>query len=477
MPFANRRNAFLFLLILALTSSLSGAPEEKRIAIFSVVANYSLPVIEKDGRDYVGLLEVLEPLGTVAAQVNGARWKFRYNDADAEFTANKTRARVRNRDFDLAANFLLENGRGLVPVASLSALLPSILAGPVTFHENSRRLYIGSVGVHFTAQIGDANPPVLVMSFTSPVNPRIATEPGKVQMLFTREPLMPPGSPTLTFDSKNIPSATYQESNGAAEISVTTRVPLFASFSDNGRTITLSPVAQEKASEITLPAAPPLNETPAAQASAASNPNEPISVVPTAYFVVVDPSHGGEEHGATLNEEILEKDVTLAFARRLRQQFEAKGLRTLVLRDGDNALRTEQRANLVNQAHPKIYVSVHASSLGKGVRFYTSWLPPAGGENSGPFLNWNTAQSGFLTLSQSVAAAMLKESQNEHIPTRLLSAPLQPLNNISTAAVAVEIAPSTNDLASINSPEYQSSLANALVNTVLSMRAQLETGK
>jgi N-acetylmuramoyl-L-alanine amidase len=467
---------YTWLAILALVPSLSGAPEEKRIAIFSVVANYSLPVIEKDGRDYVGLLEVLEPLGTVSAQINGARWRLRYNDADAEFTANKIRGRVRNRDFDLPSNFLLENNRGLVPVSSLSSLLPSILGGPVMFHENSRRLYIGNVGVHFTAQIGGTNSQALVMTFTSPVNPRIATEPGKVQMLFTREPLMPPGSPTLTFDSKNIPSATYQESNGAAEISVTTRIPLFASFSDNGRTITLSAVAQEKASEMTIPAAPPLNES-TAQTSAPSIANEPITVLPTAYFVVVDASHGGEEHGATLNEEILEKDVTLAFARHLRQQLETKGLRTLVLRDGDSALSVDQRANLVNQAHPKIYVSVHASSLGKGVRFYTSWLPPANGENSGPFLNWDTAQSGFLTLSQSVAATMLKESQNEHIPTRLLSAPLRPLNNIATAAIAVEIAPASSDLASINSPEYQTSLATAVVNTLLSMRNQLENGK
>src|SRR5262249_37073562 len=123
-------------------------------------------------------------------------------------------------------------------------LLPQILGGPVTYHDDSRRLYIGSVGVHFTAQI-DGTPPALVMSFTSPVNPRIATEPGKVQMLFTREPLMAPSSTTLTFDSRSIPSATYQENNGAAEIVVNTRVPLFASFSDNGRTITLSPAAAQ----------------------------------------------------------------------------------------------------------------------------------------------------------------------------------------------------------------------------------------
>ena len=469
-----RRGAFfVWLVVLSLASSLSGAPEEKRIAIFSVVANYSLPVIDKNGRDYIGLLEVLEPLGTVASQINGTRWRLRYNDADAEFTANKTRGRVRNRDFDLASEFLLDNGRGLVSLSSLSSLLPSILGGPVTFHENSRRLYIGSVGVHFTAQIGGTN--ALVMTFTSPVNPRIATEPGKVQMLFTHEPLMPPGSPTLTFDSKSIPSATYQENNGTAEITVTSRIPLFASFSDNGRTITLAPVAQEKTAETLATPQPSESSIPPVPITTA--PNSPVTIQPTPYFAVVDASHGGEEHGATLSEQILEKDVTLAFARRLQQELEAKGMRTLILRDGDNALSIDQRTNLVNQTHPKIYISVHASSLGRGARFYTSWLPPANEAGNGPFLNWDTAQAGFLALSQSAAASMSKELQNAHITTRLLSAPLRPLNNIATAAVAVEIAPSTTDLASVNSPDYQISISIAVSNAVVSMRAQLESGK
>jgi N-acetylmuramoyl-L-alanine amidase len=460
-----------------LAASLSGVPEEKRIAIFSVVANYSLPVVDQQGHDYVGLLELLEPLGTITAQVNGTRWRLRYNDADVEFTPNKTRGRVRNRDFDLTANFLLDNNRGLVPVSSLNSLLPLILGGPVTFHENSRRLYIGSVGVHFTAQISATNSQALVMTFTSPVNPRIATEPGKVQMLFVREPLMPPGSPTLTFDSKNIPSAIYEESNGVAQISVNTRIPLFANFSDNGRTITLAPATQEKATEGSIPPAPQLDESPITQIPAPSNPNEPLTIQPTLYFAVVDASHGGEEHGAMLSEQILEKDVTLAFARRLREQLEAKGLRTLVLRDGDSALTLEQRAILVNQIHPRIYVSVHASSLGKGARFYTSWLPPANGENIGPFVNWDTAQSGFLPLSQSIGADMLKESQTQRLPARLLSAPLRPLNNIAAPAIAIEISPFDNDLTSVNAPEYQTSLANVITNTVVAMRAQLENDK
>src|ERR1051325_6301558 len=286
-----QRCVLFCLLSLLLTSSLPGASEEKRVAIYSLVANYSLPVYDQNGQDYVGLLEILEPLGTVTSQTNGNRWRLRYNDVESQFNANTTKARIQNRDVDLSANFLLVNGRGLISLSSLATLLPQILGGPVNYHENSRRLYVGSVGVHFTAQIGDGNPPALVMNFTSPVNPRIATEPGKVQMVFTREPLMAPSSNTLTFDSKSIPSATYQENNGAAEIVVNTRVPLLASFSNNGRTITLSPAAQSKAPEVsastTTFAAPPKNPSTEMQSPSASTPTPPINK-PSSVFAIVD---------------------------------------------------------------------------------------------------------------------------------------------------------------------------------------------
>ena len=462
---------------LLLAASLPGASDEKRIAIYSLVANYSLPVYDQGGQDYVGLLEILEPLGTVTSQTNGTRWRLRYNDLETQFTANASRARIQNHDFDLPANFVLASGRGLVSLSSLGTLLPQILGGPVTFHENSRRLYIGSVGVHFTAQMGGGNPPALVMSFTSPVNPRIATEPGKVQMSFTREPLMAPSSTTLTFDSKNIPSATYQENNGAAEIIVNTRVPLFASFSDNGRTITLSPAAQGKAAEAAASNAPftSPNEIAPSETATPPTPTPPVNN-PPAVFAVVDASHGGEERGAMLSEQISEKDVTLAFARRLKQQLDAKGLPTVIVRDGDNALTVDQRADLVNQAHPRIYICIHASSLGTGARVYTGLLPPANGESSGPFLNWNTAQAGFLVLSQSVAAGLTQELQNEHLTARQLAAPIRPLNNIATAAVAIEVAPN-GDVASLESADYQASVANSIATSIVNMRTRLESGQ
>ena len=456
---------FLFALLLA----VSGFADEKRLSVYSGATSYSVTLREQNGIDYVGLIEILQPLGSVNARSDGRVWRLNYNGAESEFTSGKARARVQGQAFDLPADFLLENGRGLVPLSSLPGVMQRFLGAPVNFHETARRLFIGNVAVHFTAQVSRTNPPTLVMNFTSPVNPMIATEPGKLRMVFTREPLVPPGSQTLTFDSPAIPSATFQENNGAAEIAVNGPVPLFATFSNDGRTITITPAPQVAArAQAPATAVPP-------PAGSLAPPVPPIPPpVPTAvhYFVVVDASHGGTERGAALSDQLAEKDVTLAFGLRLRQLLQGRGLPTLVLREGDTTMSLDQRANMTNAAQPAIYLCLHAASQGSGVRLYTALLP-AGSENKGPFLDWNTAQSGFRAVSQTAASSLSSELAKRQIGVRSMLAPLRPLNNITAAAVAIELAPPAGKLADLTSPAYQQLVAESIAAGIEAVRDQL----
>jgi N-acetylmuramoyl-L-alanine amidase len=453
-----------------------GSTDQKRISIYSGNANYTLNVSDRDGKEYVDLLELLQPLGATSARSERASWRLRFGNLESEFTAEKTRARIRGGDFDLAAKFKLENGRGLVPLASLSTLLPQFLGTPVMFRESSRRLFIGNVSVHFTAQVNRANPHNLVMEFSSPVNPMIATEPGKLRMVFTHEPLVPPGSQTLTFDSKIIPSASYLESNGAAEIAVNSNAPLFASFSNDGRTITIAPAPQKPAQAVS---AVPVQQP--ASMPAAPQPQTPTSlpatvIAPVPYFAVVDASHGGDERGAALSDQLAEKDVTLTFARRLKEELEAHGLSTQLLRDGDVSLTVDKRATLTNAAHPAVYICLHASSEGNGIRLYTAMVP-AGAESRGPFLNWDTAQSASRATSQMVEASLAAEFEKRQVAVRSLVAPLRPLNNITSAAIAIEVAPPVGGIAELNSPRYQQLISESIASGVLAVRDRLGTAR
>ena len=477
---APRLCLFCFLLAVSFlfATLLSGAAPEKHLSIYSTAANYSLPVVQREGRDYVGLLEVLDPLGTVSAKSEPPRWRIHYNNILGDFTQGSSRARIQGRDADLAGRFVLESGRGFVPLASLASILPRFLGGPVALHEESGRLFVGSVATHFTASISPNDASSLIFHFTSPVNPSIASEPGKLRMTFLHEPITAPASPTLTFGSKIIPSSTYTESNGAAQITVDSTVPLFASFSNDGRTVTLTPAKSQAAASPSSAIATPKNAIASApaQGNAAPTPTIPSQqrAVARRCFAIIDASHGGNDRGEALSSSLAEKDVTLSFARSLRQELESRGLTTLLLRDSDANLSLDDRAFSANSSHAAIYIVLHAASSGHGVRLYTALLPYGEAEDHGPFRSWITAQSSSVSLSQAAAASVADTLKKVQLPVRSLTAALRPLNNVITAALAVEVAPPGSDVSALNSPDYQQLVAGAVANGILAIRPQLE---
>jgi N-acetylmuramoyl-L-alanine amidase len=470
------RLALELAILILLSSVLPGAAPEKHLSVYSVAANYSLTLVQREGHDYVGLLELLDPLGKVSARAEGSRWRLHYNRVEGEFQVGKTRARVQGHEIELTAKFLEENNRGYVPVSALASMLPRFLGGPVTVHEDSGRLFIGSIATHFTASLAAGTSAKLVFNFTGPVNPSITNEPGSVHLAFTRDPVVAPASPSLTFGSKVIPSATYTESNGTATITVRTTVPVMTSFSNDGRTITITPssaaaVAQKMPAPVPA-ATPALSSAPSAPVATQAPPPSTSTPVYRHYFAVVDASHGGADYGETLSNALYEKDITVALARSLRQELESRGITTLVLRDSDANLTPDQRAILANADHAAIYIALHATSDGPGVRVYTALLPFAE-DDRGPFRSWSTAQRASLAMSQTSAAAVASEMQKRQIPVRTLAAALRPLNNLTGPGIAVEVAPEGNNLAQLTAPDYQQLITSAVATAIAAVRNQL----
>ena len=72
------RRAGLMLAVL-LTLTLTGpAAEERRLYIFAASARYQVAVVEHEGKEYVGLTELLQPLGEVSGRVDGRKFKYRF---------------------------------------------------------------------------------------------------------------------------------------------------------------------------------------------------------------------------------------------------------------------------------------------------------------------------------------------------------------------------------------------------------------
>jgi len=453
--------------LLSAATSAATSADDKHLSVYSSVAVYTVPVVERSGLEYVGLLELMEPLGRVSSQSQGSHWTLRYNAVDAEFVAGRTRARIRSRDFELPAPFLIENSRGLIPVGSIDEVLVRFLGAAVNFHESARRLFIGGAGTQVSFQM-DANiPPRLVLNFTAPVNPSISTEPGKLRMVFKRDPLLSPGSQSISFDTKVITQASYSESNGDAELDIAASEPLMASFSNNRKTITVAavPTGTTPNGNAGIPeSSGGQNQPPPAAANSAPVPRRTV--------VVVDAAHGGDERGAALTDTIAEKNVTLGFARLLRHELELRNFAVILLRDGDTVLTLDERASAANVTRAGLYITLHAVSQVNGSGVYTALLPVEGASN-GAFHAWNAAQAPALAVSRIVAAAIAGEMQKREFAVRASSASLRPLNNVIMPAVAMELAPGANGVADLISANYQQRAASAIADAAASVRDRL----
>ena len=197
--------------------------------------------------------------------------------------------------------------------------------------------------------------------------------------------------------------------------------------------------------------------------------------------IFLDPAHGGPENGAALGNNLAEKDVTLAFAQRLRAALASANFTVITTRDNDLAapLPTDQRAEVANHAHALACVVVHATASGAGVHLYTSSLPPAplyetsGTDATTPFTPtpWEFAQAGFVDQSHKLSDVLKATLAKASLPVITGNAPLRPLDNLMCPAVAVEIAPNSASV-SASDTAYQQQIVFAVATAMQLWRDQ-----
>ena len=81
-------------------------------------------------------------------------------------------------------------------------------------------------------------------------------------------------------------------------------------------------------------------------------------------LVVLDPGHGGIDTGTRAPDGECEKDIVLAFAKRLRDTLEKSGkYRVLMTRSDDTFVALPDRVQIARQAGAALFISVHADFL------------------------------------------------------------------------------------------------------------------
>lgn len=470
--------AHLVGLVLIFLLAFAPAAEEKKLAVYTPQTTYFVQITDHDGHEYVSVTDLLDPLGQASLVKDGKRWKLRLEAGgkanDAEFTENSNDIKIRGKKNKLSQPFWTANQRGHVPLAAAAALVSQLTAQTAQLHESGRRLFVGGVGTTYKTEVQKGTPPRIVLHFTAPVNPTVATEPGRVRLTFTREPLLSSGENAQTFDDPTVQSVVFTEMNGAAELTFKTTAPVLVNFGDANKTIALvaPPAPAKPAVAANQPSASPPTPTPVAPQASAS---APVTPVPAKMIVIIDPAHGGEDLGATLAAGLFEKDVTLAIARRVRANLDQRGIVGYLPRDGDATMSFDQRAIAANGSRGVLYVSIHVSSTGSRVRLFTSRL--AGSVSARGFLPWNKAQANSLNQSHSVAASMITEFESRQIHAIPYESGMRPLRNIAKPGVAIEIAPPTGTVEGLTSPLYQESVASAIAASVANLRGMLEASR
>jgi N-acetylmuramoyl-L-alanine amidase len=232
----------------------------------------------------------------------------------------------------------------------------------------------------------------------------------------------------------------------------------------------------------------PLQPLPAPQTIPA--PPAPVPQVPTGPVIVLDPAHGGTDTGARGPDGVVEKDLVLQIAKKMRTELEQRGYRVITTRGDDSDPSYDDRAGIANAYPGAVFVSIHISSTGTpGTvrvyydRFGTVVMPAPSGAavtgvaeravnpQSGSLIDWHEAQRTFVEASHRLASLIQVQLTQLFPGSPLLSsgAAIRALRSIDEPAVAIELssvsAASPDSLAAAATP-----LARAIAASVVAFR-------
>ena len=232
------------------------------------------------------------------------------------------------------------------------------------------------------------------------------------------------------------------------------------------------------------------------------------AVLAAAPVVIIDPGHGGTQDGASGAAGVLEKNLALTIARKLKAQLE-KDLQAKVTltRDRDALVHLSERVTLANKHRPDLFISIHANSmptarqrrLNQGIETYFLSAAASGEDAKKTAARENddsgSQPKGASGDTLSFILADLQRSETHGDSSRLAyavhealiattgaqdrgvqQAPFYVLMGLEAPAVLVEVGfvSHPDEGKKLGEAEYQSSLARAISEGVKHFLAQIE---
>lgn len=201
-----------------------------------------------------------------------------------------------------------------------------------------------------------------------------------------------------------------------------------------------------------------------------------IEAVEKKHILIIDPAHGGSEQGVKLNDDISEKDVTLAVALSLKKELaQEKNIEIVLTRDSDKKMDMEARREVIAKMKPDFVLSLHVNGgFGKNAAGFEIYYPEYLEEKSlekGPSKDdkakpQNKCQSDSLKM-----AKIVQENFNSLFPRKgrgLRKAGLPISDGILVPALSVEMGFATHaeDKKKLLASTTQTDIAKSLAKSI-----------
>jgi len=494
--------------VLVLATGLSSqTPPGPSLTLLSRDGRRAVPITLANEQEMIALDDLATPFQlTVREEAFGAI-TVTYKGKTIVLTPDQALASVSGRLVSLPAPTARSGRRWFVPVEFISRALSLIYDARLELRKPSRLLIVGDLRVpRITLRYDplgtsgrltlDATPRALATVTHEADHLSIKYEADTIDV--ANPPLPEPNSKDLLQGVRVVDATTLAVDLG----------PRFSSFRatsqpvDTTARLVIDLLAQTETAA--QPPAPPGATPPGATPPPATPPPPAPPELPPAFgqssfaihTVAIDPGHGGDDAGVKGANGAIEKDVTLAIARRVKGVIEARlGLRVLLTRDDDRNVPLDERTAIANNNKADLFISLHANaSLRKatsGATIFTAAFErdaaanaTAGGADRLPTFGggardielvlWDLAQTRHLDRSATFAG-MLEGQMRERVPVAaqgLDRAALRVLESANMPAVLIEVGYLTNPEQEtlIKTDAFQNSVAQSVYEAVVRFR-------
>jgi N-acetylmuramoyl-L-alanine amidase len=440
----------------------------------------TLPKVLVDQTAYLPIVEFLQLLDLPYSESVSAGY-FQISAGKGEIRLNKDKAQVlvNGTPVGLSTPVIVAQNQWLAPTDFVERGLNRILPEAIGVSSSGDRFALGGVefnNLSIRPAASEQSTRIAIQPGAS-VQPEIRQEESRVLVLFGAA-AMDPGKERSQYQDERVRAIRFEPGETTdqlvidlAEKNLTSRVTHLAS-----QNIYLVEISRPEAAAD----APP---------SGIVGQGRSVSFSGRWRHITVDAGHGGEDRGTVLGDNLFEKDVALAMARRVRWALQAKlNLEVALSRSEDRSISLDERALQANRAQSNLFVSIH---LGNATQTqasrsyaYVADLPAdpetalaAASSVRSLFVPWEMAQRNSLPGSQLLAECLQSEFNRTlnggEASLVYRKAPLRLLYSLSMPAVLVEIGNvrQSDFLRKANDPQFQNRVAATVVAAVEKFRA------